>query len=1363
MKKHFTHKRGLFGFPTITSLLLFMAMFCQTNLVSATNDAAIQISCNGQVNVPLDVNCEGLITPEMVLTPGNPVSAYEATLFYDMAMTMPVPTSPTVTAAEVGTVFANVENTATGEACWGRVLVEDKEDPTIACTPVTIECTDSSDPADVGGVVFSDNCTGATVEMTSESSVNGGCVDGFQRIITRVWTVTDGSGNTATCEQVITVNLADAAAVTLPSNFDDIDEDALLCDLKDASGTANCWNTIKAGDYEGDLYVGHPSPNAGGGCIGTGNPGGATDCGTIGATFEDIRINICPSGASEGCYKIIRRWTLLDWCTSVVTMHDQIIKVADKVGPTISDLADVTISTDVWTCDATYYVPNPWIDDNCSTVTGFTLASSGGTVTFNNTLNQYIITGLPIGTHQLMFTASDCCGNDTNEVFNLTVEDLVPPVAVCDVFHTVSLTIDGTAKVFAQTFDDGSHDNCNPVFFKTIRMEDLLNTDHGSDSNQSATDCDIANGDDSAVKAGNQIHFDDYAMFCCEDIGDDVMVVFRVFDVDPGDGPVAPSRMAAGGDLAGHFNDCMVEITVEDKLPPYIVCPTDLTISCDYWFDFADLDQFGKVVTDASDRDSIILYDTETCGSSTVIRKSVGIDGIAFDGCGVTVSSTATDGRTCGTGVITRIFTATDPDGRTASCIQRINVVDCDPFFITDVNCNNSNRNDGVKWPCDYNASSCGAATDPATAGEPQIFNEDNCSLVSVDYDDEVYTIQADACLKIKRTWIITDWCNFDQEDSDNNGHYDYTDDGFVQGKWTYIQYVKVLNSTDPVFTGCADVDVCSTDDGCEGSYSLSASVTDDCTPLTDLAIDYKIDIDNDGSYDITVANTLTATGSLPYGTHRILWNAEDQCGNVGSCTYLFTIRDCKEPTPYCDNGLTIPVMPATGTITVWANDFDEGAFDNCTEAANLEYRISRDNIGPGAPLPPASATSVTLTCTDVENGPVNVNVFVIDEAGNFDYCTTFINVQDQTGVCDDAPQAMIYGGIENEEAQSVSDVEVRLTGNSMGTSMTEITATEGEFEFPNLTMDQNYEVRPTLNADPLNGISTFDLVVISKHILNIEQLDSPYKMIAADINNSGSITTLDMVALRKLILYMDTDFQNNTSWRFVDAGFVFPDVTNPFATAFPEVMSINGLDSDTQADFVAIKIGDVNGDATANSLVQASDRNVEGSLVFSVADQKLAKGEEFTVDFNANDFDAMLGYQFTLGFDTDAVEFVETSGLTANNFGLAMLSEGAITASWNSKEATTVANDEVLFSITFRATDNVDLSDVIELNSRYTTAEAYNAELELMDVAIEFNGTAVEAAFDLYQNQPNPFKDATVIGFNLPQASAATLTVYDV
>ena len=94
--------------------------------------------------------------------------------------------------------------------------------------------------------------------------------------------------------------------------------------------------------------------------FGTGVPGGV-DCGNINYSFQDIRINSCNTGASEGCFKVVRTWTVLDWCTGDLATHTQIIKVSDQEGPQITDLQDVTISTDVWQCSACllYTSPSP--------------------------------------------------------------------------------------------------------------------------------------------------------------------------------------------------------------------------------------------------------------------------------------------------------------------------------------------------------------------------------------------------------------------------------------------------------------------------------------------------------------------------------------------------------------------------------------------------------------------------------------------------------------------------------------------------------------------------------------------------------------------------------------------------------------------------------------------------------------------------------------------------------------------------------------------------------------------------------------------------------------------------------------------
>jgi flagellar hook assembly protein FlgD len=191
-----------------------------------------------------------------------------------------------------------------------------------------------------------------------------------------------------------------------------------------------------------------------------------------------------------------------------------------------------------------------------------------------------------------------------------------------------------------------------------------------------------------------------------------------------------------------------------------------------------------------------------------------------------------------------------------------------------------------------------------------------------------------------------------------------------------------------------------------------------------------------------------------------------------------------------------------------------------------------------------------------------------------------------------------------------------------------------------------------------------------------------------------------------------------------------------------------------------------VNATASPNNLLGSDSRTFDGNLTLALEATKVAAGEIFTVDFRANEFKNIAGYQFTLGFDQSAVEFVEVksnlAGLNTKNFGLTKLDEGVITTSWNSNESVTVANNEVIFSITFTANTAVNTEELLTINSRYTASEAYS-NADLYNVVLGFNGNTVSNGFELFQNTPNPFKAETMIGFNMPKAGAVTLTIYDI
>ena len=68
-----------------------------------------------------------------------------------------------------------------------------------------------------------------------------------------------------------------------------------------------------------------------------------------------------------------------------------------------------------------------------------------------------------------------------------------------------------------------------------------------------------------------------------------------------------------------------------------------------------------------------------------------------------------------------------------------------------------------------------------------------------------------------------------------------------------------------------------------------------------------------------------------------------------------------------------------------------------------------------------------------------------------------------------------------------------------------------------------------------------------------------------------------------------------------------------------------------------------------------------------------------------------------------------------------------------------------------------------MSLVSKYTKAEAYNGNMELMNVQLRFEDSDVATnGYRLYQNMPNPFRQETSIGFELPEAMEAILNVYN-
>jgi len=179
----------------------------------------------------------------------------------------------------------------------------------------------------------------------------------------------------------------------------------------------------------------------------------------------------------------------------------------------------------------------------------------------------------------------------------------------------------------------------------------------------------------------------------------------------------------------------------------------------------------------------------------------------------------------------------------------------------------------------------------------------------------------------------------------------------------------------------------------------------------------------------------------------------------------------------------------------------------------------------------------------------------------------------------------------------------------------------------------------PEKNDNPIEGVTTYDLVLINKHILNTEPLDTPYKMIAADANKSTSISVLDIIELRQLILGIISVLPTNTSWRFVDKNYMFP-TPNPLNPDFDDFVSEIDMVASTanEVDFVAIKIGDVNNTAIANRPVERPE------AMLSWPEARAKTGGVLTVPIIYSGAETLEAIQMGLRYDPAVLQLLSPS-----------------------------------------------------------------------------------------------------------------------
>ncbi len=1398
---------NLLNSKSISKLVLLIALLiCGSSHFRLS--AQCSLACNGATQVSLDSNCEAIITPAMILQDSTSCMMGDFLVEVRDEYEQIISTSPIVTADLIGKIVsAKIMDTNSGNSCWGFITVEDKLGPVATCPTPNVISINCAVMDAYTGPEFIDNCDGVVEPVLLSESIETLCDANFIKKVTRTYTAFDSRGTKAPMDCTVEINLEriDTSVVLYPEDFVARDNTQLDC-------SGQPWD-LNGNNYPDPEEVGVPQyPTNFNGTLDTLDlfPFPDVYCNTV-VTITDTEL------PTIGCTrKIIRRYELREWhCMGeVVDVHIQTIEITDRLGPELICGQNITVTTNTLTgsqssvygnvtCGATVNLGLPTVSDNCTPTENITfdLLYPGGT-TFDYDLSSQVT--LQMGLSIVEFTAYDECYNSSKCNIHVNVVDNTPPVAVCDQHTVVSLTTGGEAVVHATSFDDGSYDDCKDHCMLVRRMTpgtceqkipefcDLryVGTDNGSYYYLSNYDisADIAKGRASAYggslvvfdseeeeefvvdavrsiyagrfwtgakRFGSGFLWDDHteleytnwgpgqpsndpgedcvmvtpnndwndascfgewryvleikdingfsriANFCCSDVLEEQMVVFRVVD------------------LFGNFNECMVNVNVQDKLAPQLICPADQTVDCDLPYDMSNLDL--------------------AFGTATVL-----------DDCGNNAPVENPDNQTnqCNIGQLVRVFTATDNGGLSSTCKQVITFENDDVFDFNDIVC-----------PRDTTIIGCTAATEltPELLGTPT-YSSDNCDLIGVDFDDEVFTFNnqsTDACLKVLRTFNIVDWCQNDT----------------VSGLYPIFscqQVIKISNGVKPVISGCKAEQVCTYDSEClNGFIELEVTATDDCTDASNLRWRYQVFAGELGLGPVDFTNpvidttgdgdTANASGKYPIGSHIVRWTFFDRCGNATTCDQPFTIQSCKAATAYCINGLAVDLMPMDtdndgdvdfGMVELWASDFDAGSYHPC----GLEVFLSFS--------PDTSERNITFDCTNIGMNSVDIYASVAGPEGILiqSFCTSFIDVQDNTGACVGMrPLVDVDGEVYTEELEKVEHVDVSLVGSNLSDE----TNNTGEYAFPNMPMGGQYTVNPYSNESPLNGVSTLDLITIQRHILGDVALDSPYKIIAADINNDNSLTAIDLIELRKLILGVYDEYPNNDSWRFVDQSYTFVDPTNPFNETFMEDYVINNLDSDMHIDFIAVKVGDVNSSVIVDANATDIDKRNNSTVQITYSDMTVEMNEIVEVPFTINKND-ISGFQMAINFDSDLLTNVELANvnntLDASNYRIV---GDQILISWNTN--TTIDNNEI-FIVRAQANTSGSIADAFSVDNRLITPEVYtsNGDINLPVINVE-GGDQNSLEFRLYPNQPNPFSVETEVRFSVPNDGDVQITVVDV
>ena len=358
-------------------------------------------------------------------------------------------------------------------------------------------------------------------------------------------------------------------------------------------------------------------------------------------------------------------------------------------------------------------------------------------------------------------------------------------------------------------------------------------------------------------------------------------------------------------------------------------------------------------------------------------------------------------------------------------------------------------------------------------------------------------------------------------------------------------------------------------------------------------------------------------------------------------------------------------------------------------------------------------------------------------------------------------PKPIILGEVLTKTGKPVAGVEMQLAENlSFSNNSIETTDASGAYSFNDLERDTVYYLQGYKNNEVRKGVSTLDLVYLQRHLLGITPFVSLHQFIAADINHSNSVTAIDLLELRKLLIGQYVSFPDNTSWRF---GALPQEMNGNNISEFKEVYSIENLDKDSLAvDFVGIKIGDINDDIQLKYQSSELESREDHSLIIWIEDQETQPGIPLSVPIKLSQELDVVGFQMALNLNGMELISISESSIPVKSENYSLI-DGILRLSWNSNDAIHLSENMTLFNLVLKSSTAESLNKRITLAEQKLQPEIYLENLEVKKMALHFEKpTSLSENINFLRVEPNPVTSHATVHFNISVGGITQIRIFD-